>query len=244
MTNPQLGESGTVICDLARTIDALDKSEDGRTIPEMQAAELSYEFTVERIESRGETHTFVYVDSDGMVTGFGDPTIAVGDRITVCDGHAEPLLGGTRHGWALNGEVVEWRTPWERALNRVQWLAKYDRDQRERFAKDRVEMDARYLALSPTMKARIDRFRAQDPGFRVASEAYEMVACVDADLIAGALRPEVDAGEEPAAVVRRFYDLPWDDQKTKVPGLDPGHSGNTFGGACRLARALLEGGEA
>jgi hypothetical protein len=29
--------------------------------------------------------------------------------------------------------------------------------------------------------------------------------------------------------------MTWDEQKSLVPGLDDGHSGNTFGVACRLA---------
>jgi hypothetical protein len=100
-------------------------------------------------------------------------------------------------------------------------------------------MDERYKALSAPLKARIDRFRAESPDFRIDSEEYEMVACVDADKIADHLRPRVEAGEDPATLVSEFYDLPWDEQ-LKI-GIDPGHSGNTFGGACSLARALLAG---
>jgi hypothetical protein len=33
--------------------------------------------------------------------------------------------------------------------------------------------------------------------------------------------------------------MEWDEQKKLVPGLDDGHSGNTFGMACRLAIAYL-----
>lgn len=40
-------------------------------------------------------------------------------------------------------------------------------------------------------------------------------------------------------MVKEFYDLPW--EKQVEIGIDEGHSGNTFGGACALARSLLKG---
>lgn len=59
--------------------------------------------------------------------------------------------------------------------------------------------------------------------------------------IAEHLRPSVEAGADADAAVQEFYDLPWEKQ-IKI-GIDQGHSGNTFGGACMLARRLLKGEE-
>jgi hypothetical protein len=52
--------------------------------------------------------------------------------------------------------------------------------------------------------------------------------------------PDVDA-DAIGSAVKEFYDKPWDEQAVLVPELDKGHSGNTFGGAVALARALLSG---
>jgi len=220
----------------------LKADEDPRTIEEMIAQDEYADIVVEKAEpySDGSGYWTVVWDN-GTGTGVKAPEgveIKVGDTIRFY-GQGAGSVGGRKHGWALNGEVMEWLTPWERFAERVKWLAGYDRDKRERFAKDKARMDARYEALSPPLKARIDRFRAESADFRIDSEAYEMVACVDADLIANHLRPRVEAGEDAAAVVKEFYDLPW--EKQVEIGIDQGHSGNTFGGACSLARALLLG---
>lgn len=67
-----------------------------------------------------------------------------------------------------------------------------------------------------------------------------MFACTEAVKIADALAPrDVLPDVDAEGLLREFYDLPWEEQKQRVPGLDDGHSGNTFGGACALARALI-----
>jgi hypothetical protein len=215
----------------------LKADEDPRTIEEMIADDEYEDVVLTEVRPPSEPGGYWSVQWGSVGTGLKPPEgveLKVGDTVRMYGG---AQLGGSRHGWALNGELVEWQTPWERFAARVKWLAGYDRDKRERFAGQREELDAKYEALSSPMKARIAR-RAD---FRVDAEAYEMVACVDGDKIAAALRPRVEAGEDPQAVVKEFYDLPWDEQNTLVPGLDQGHSGNTFGGACSLARALLAG---
>lgn len=214
----------------------LKADEDPRTIEEMIEQDEYEDIVVTEARAGSDGHWSVQWGSTGTGFHLPDGEIKVGDTIRI---YGSAQLGGRRHGWALNGKLVEWRTPWERLVERVSWLAQYDRDKRERFAKERVQMDARYEALSPKLKARIDRFRSEQADFRIDSEGYEMYACVDADVIANYLRSRVDAGEDADAVVTEFYDLPWDEQM-KI-GLQEGHSGNTFGGACALARRLLKG---
>lgn len=60
---------------------------------------------------------------------------------------------------------------------------------------------------------------------------YNRFCCEQAIIIAEALRTNDKIVE--------FHKMNWDEQKKLVPGLDDGHSGNTFGAACKLAIAYL-----
>lgn len=60
---------------------------------------------------------------------------------------------------------------------------------------------------------------------------YNRFCCDQGILIAESLRDKEKIIE--------FHKMNCDDQKKLVPGLDDGHSGNTFGMACRLAIAYL-----
>lgn len=219
----------------------LRAEEDPRTIAEMKAEDRYDEGTITdaRLNDDG-SWSLSWKDDDDLSLGCGCPakegvTIEAGDRIRIYS----KGFGFSFHGIDINGVEMFWRTPWERFAERVRWLAQHDREKRERFVKDQQRLDAEYEALSAPLKARIDRFRQEQPDFRIDSESYEMYACVDADVIANHLRPQVEAGGDPAELVKAFHDLPWEEQY--VIGLKKGHSGNTLGGACALARALLSG---
>ena len=62
-------------------------------------------------------------------------------------------------------------------------------------------------------------------------EGYNRFCCEQGIIIAESLRNKDSIIE--------FTKLFWDEQKSLVPGLDDGHSGNTFSMACRLAIAYL-----
>lgn len=222
--------------------------EDPRTIEQMQAEDRYEDIVVEKARRSDDGYTTVSWN-DGITTSLKGPEVKVGDTVRMFGGAS---LGDQRHGWALNGDVIEWQTPWERFADRIAWLAKYDREQRERFVAEQAELDSKYDELPPPLKARIDRFRAKDPTFRIKSESYEMAAVHDAPKIAVALAGQqgwsldenlfADQDEETVVeVVKAFYDLRYDQQKALVPTLNEGHSGNTFGAAVNLARALLAG---
>ena len=65
----------------------------------------------------------------------------------------------------------------------------------------------------------------------VFGRQYNLFAMEQGILIAEALQTK--------EAIIEFKDKGWDEQKKLVPGLDDGHSGNTFGVALRFAIAYL-----
>lgn len=220
---------------LDEQLRALLEVEDSRTIEEMIEEDSFEEVVIEKADRSGESTTISW--DHGTTTSVKGPEVRVGDRVRI---YPDAGFGTQRYGWALNGKVIEWLTPWERVAERISWLAAHDRRQRESYVREKPELDEKYEALSEPLRARIDRFRER-PGFRIEGEAYELFCCAEAEKIAAFLRPRVEAGEDAGDVVREFYALPWAEQVKA--GVDGGHSGNTFGGACQLAAALLAGGK-
>lgn len=250
---PEPNESTAI--DQAGDVQALRRLKadpDPRTIAEMIATDEFEIVEVTKVEP-GQDGWFYITTDAGFGTGVRGAEPKVGDTVWLYNGG---VSFGSRHGWALNGTIIEWQTPWERFAERVKWLADYDRRQREDFAQQKEALDAKYEELPVPLKLRIDRFRHESPTFRVQSEGYEMAAVGDAPKIARALADHhgwtldddlllvTDADvstEQIDQAVKAFYDLGYDEQKAMVPGLDQGHSGNTFGGAVSLARGLLSG---
>lgn len=218
--------------DLADELRVVMDAEDGRTLIEIREAEPHYDVEVQGAEYDGEGTTVSF--DDGLTTYLTGREIKVGDTITIWDGHHQPLMGGTRHGWAHNGELIEWLTPFQRIANRVTWLADHDRDKRERLERGAEKRAADYETLPAPLKARIDRFVAERPDFWLTGD-YELFCCTEAAKIAEHLRPRVEAGEDPDAIVSDFH------AAAPAGVVSDQHSGNTFGGACALARALLRG---
>ena len=145
------------------------------------------------------------------------------------------VKGSTVRGVDLNNIPVFYKSDEQLEQEHLEWCANYKSEKQERFDKNKDQMDADYEALPAVFKTRIDRFRDKDPEFRVDSEGYEVFCCKEAVKIAAACYT--------AEKVTEFYNMKWEDQKLFLPELDDGHSGNTFGGACQMARIYLEGGE-
>ena len=141
----------------------------------------------------------------------------------------------TVRGVDLNGVAVFYKSDKQLEIERQEWLANYKKEKQERFDKNKEQMDADYDNLPDIFKQRIARFREKDSDFRVDSEGYEVFCCKEAVKIAAACST--------VEKVKEFYDMKWEDQKLFVPELDDGHSGNTFSGACQMARIYLEGGK-
>jgi len=172
--------------------------------------------------------------SFGMVDGFH---LGLGDHRPIEPKPGMPVriygkMFGTVRGLFIDGHEFFYRTPKEDEARHKEWVADKNAKDKTRYAEQKEDMDRRVQALPPALRTRIERFRANNPDFGWQFEGYELFCCEQAVAIADAL-PSAEA-------IHRFRDLDWDDQKKMVPGLDDGHSGNTFGCACVLAQSLLQ----
>jgi hypothetical protein len=168
------------------------------------------EHTIERVNGDAVQGYTLCFDG-GMCCG-----IPASDVVTPKVGDSLTLwgkgFGCSFRGQALNGTVL--------------WY----REQAE-YETKRPEHDATLAAMPDVFQQRIAGYRERNPNFGWKFEGYELMACRDAVRIAEALKtPEA---------ITAFYSLPWEEQKRAVPDLDEGHSGNSFGFACRMASLYL-----
>lgn len=148
-------------------------------------------------------------------------------------------IGYTVRGLFLDGMKVFYRTEAEEEAERVRAAIEHEQAERYDFEKARPDLDRRVAALPEFFQQRIARFRRNNPEFRWKHEAYELFVIEQAVAIATAfedLRGDPDALR---ANMNGFRELDWEAQKNSVPGLDDGHSGNTFGAALALAYHYL-----
>lgn len=163
-----------------------------------------------------------------------------GWTIWVKDVGIEPRVGGAIRlygrgigyevrGILIDGQPVRYETDAAMRARHEQERIERDRQKREDFDREgRAKQDVIYDALPRVFQTRIDRFRRHNPNFRWDYEPYELFCCQQAVLIANTFgTPERIAA---------WADLPWDEQKRQLPGLDDGHSGNTFACAVGLAK--------
>jgi hypothetical protein len=168
-------------------------------------------------------------DKGGTGFGFTDTGIKpkVGDECRLCG----KGFGSRVRGVTINGEIVYYRTEEEdriEAHNAV--LAQEDRDKKE-FEENKDKIDDRIASLPDVFQQRIKRFQGNNPDFCWKYETYELFTCEQAIIIADTLKTDKK--------IINFIKLPYEKQKKKVPKLDDGHSGNTFGCACLLARVYV-----
>jgi hypothetical protein len=164
-----------------------------------------------------------------------------GDRVRLY-GHGYDIRGVD-----LNGRQLYYRTQLESEMQ--QWRTTIDStlEQRERFRRQREELDAKVAALSPQLQARIERLRAEDPDFRWKWEALMLVIYVAADRIAESVCRENgwtlgDVGElEALRAIEAFRMLSVDEQEARIPQVHDCQSGASWRETCELAMALLSG---
>jgi hypothetical protein len=184
-----------------------------------------------------ESITAIAVDEGGWEVSAGGWTCWVPDR------GVEPHVGDVIRWWgkgvgspfrgiAINGQVVFYKTEAEQKAEWERETRERERKRREEYDRNKADHDARIQAFPEPFRDRIEGFRRRNPDFGWRHESYELMCCEDATRIANAL-PTVDA-------IKAWYDLPWDEQKAKVPGINDGHSGNSFGAAVSLAATYLQ----
>jgi len=142
-------------------------------------------------------------------------------------------IGYTVRGIAINGRVYRYRTPAEAEQDHRDMVAKHDRERRNNYEAKRAELDMQVAALPEPFRLRIERFR--DLGgneWRYQHEPYELFCCEQAIAFAEAC-PTTEA-------LKEFAGLPHDEQRSRVPKMSDGHSGNTFVASVQLAGCLLE----
>lgn len=191
---------------------------DDRTIQEMKAEDKPQVLTLE--ECSKERDGYGVRTEEGTGFGISEANMKgwrkrtgkkpeAGMRVHLYSGG----LGSEFHGVDIDGEEVFWLTPAERVARRADWLANYDRRQREKFAEQREQLDADYEGLPPLLQDRIKQFREEE-GFRAGWEGYEMFCCKEAAKFAEAARQAVEDGSY-ADEVDAFWAL---DDATRAQG--------------------------
>jgi hypothetical protein len=232
------------------TLASLYAAHDPRGLEQMIAEDKYEDVTAEKV-TRGKGNGYEVGFDGSLCTFFTMPegkTIRVGDTIRLF--LTGPVFGGRRHGFAVNGEVIEYETPWDRFAERMAMLARHDHERRERFAKEKVDIDRWYALLRSPYSDRIDRFRAKKADFDLNGGSYEVYPVLMAQRIEDWCReqtetPEGDFTDEQALhIVKQFRELPHDEQEPVIHGGEDdtyGISGHQFDSACGLARAVLSG---
>lgn len=136
--------------------------------------------------------------------------------------------GSMIRGVELNDVILYYKSDQQLEQEHREWLDNNDKQKQERFVKNKTQMNSDYESLPAVFKQRIDRFRKNNPDFRVEYEAYELFSCKEAVKIADVCKT--------VGNVNKFKN----GKSELVPDLSKDHSGNTFDCACYLARIYLE----
>lgn len=142
-------------------------------------------------------------------------------------------IGSTVRGIVIGGRVYKYKTAEEQEVEHQQWVADQHALREKEMQESLVERDRKIAALPQVFRERIEKFQREGGHeFRRDYETYEVFCCEQAVLIA-------DAFKTPENIIA-FHAFDWKEQKAALPALDDGHSGNTFGAACMLARLYVE----
>lgn len=178
------------------------------------------------IKSISESETAFYIDLEGSWSFTFQKQYGVrpkiGDLITLYTKNISIIRGVD-----LNGVRVFYKTNEELDQEHKERCDNYEKEKQETFIRNKDKLDADYESLPKIFQKRIDRFRKNNPTFRVDYESYEIFCCKEAVKIAEALKAE--------EAIRSFHELPYNSQIQMVPTLSDQHSGNTFEMACKLA---------
>jgi hypothetical protein len=228
---------------------SLFSSDDTRSLAEMIADDPVTEYTVEKAE-RGKDGWEVSFD-DGLVGFFTtDKPIKRGDTLGLYVG-GRGAFGSMRHGFAINGDVVEWKTPWERYADRIKMLAGHDRSRREEAEQARADIAVWIEQLRGPYRARIERFRSARPTFDMDGGSYETYPVLMAQRVEDWVRQQHPdaapvAWDDAVALVKELEAMPYKAQAKVLhnDGEDKyGVSGHQVDMAYGMAAAVLVGTE-
>jgi len=160
---------------------------------------------------------------------------------------------GSGFGYPVRGVFIEghkftYMTIAEQEAAHQKWVDELHNKQKQEYKKDKANIEKRFKALPEPFQKRLQRFRDKNPEFVWSDEPYEMFCCEQAVVIADALRvsphdikakTQEELSKFYEGMIKEFMKSSWESQKKRVPKLDDGHSGNTFGGACNLAYNYL-----
>lgn len=196
------------------------------------------EYVVEEIDPYDDGGFFVK-STDGWSFGVTkEEAEAVG--VLPKPGDKIVLLGGLGHqirGIFIGDHEYRYKTRAQADAEREEWLANYERQKEERFYANIAEWVKRKDALDKSFRERLDRFA--NKGFKEfwkEDGGYELFTVEQANALYNTA-PEDNRVEW----LDRFAAASYDEQKELFPGMDDGHSGNTFGGMVGLAKAVANG---
>lgn len=120
------------------------------------------DFTISRISEDAMCYS-ISTNSSGFVLYKKYNVVPkIGDVITLyCKGFAHI------RGMDINGTKIFYKTDEELEAHRVKELAKIEQRQRDEFERSKSQLDAQYESLPNCFKQRIDKFRTNNPEFRV-----------------------------------------------------------------------------
>lgn len=140
-------------------------------------------------------------------------------------------MGFKVRGLFLDGQKVFYRTEAEEEKAHQDWVAQERKRKQDAFVANKEDHDKRIAALPEVFQRRLKKFQDANPNFRWEFEDYELMVCEQAVLFANTFQTLDKLNE--------FNKASWEDQVKMCPGIDEGHSGNSFGCAVRLAYHYL-----
>ena len=142
-------------------------------------------------------------------------------------------IGCTVRGVDIDGVNYYYKTPAQQEANHKKWCDDLDKERRESYEKNKDKYKVDYDGLPEVLQKRMDRLIGKSPDNRHEWEPYEIYILTESVKILDALKtPEK---------IESFKDMSFALQKSLVPSLDEGHSGNTFGCATRMAFQMADG---
>lgn len=195
----------------------------------------------------------------------GERTFRRGDGIRIVTFQGARIKGvyhkpqaGADGAWEKLWHYTDAEMSGKIAEERIEFQYKKARE----YAVDREKLDLAYDHLPEPFQRRLDKYRENNPSFRASYEKYEMLCCEQGVLFAQTALKKVGytwPGEHPnidaVPELTRKKALDWYEwwanlnskeqdydttrQSLEMPGLDHGHSGNSFGMSVRLGGLWL-----